>query len=102
MDATVIAAVISVLGVGFLGLLGYFLQGIRSEIRDLRTDIRDLRTDMRAEIDELRSAIHQLDIRLTRVEELLRQQVQRIDELDTRLTRVEDLVGEGAAAPVPA
>lgn len=67
MNATVIAAVISVLGVGFLGMLGYFLQAIRAEIRDLRAEMRDLRS----EIGELRAEIHQLDLRLVRVETLL-------------------------------
>lgn len=78
MNATVIAAIISVLGVGFLGMLGYFLQAIRAEIRDLRAEVRDLRAEMRAElhdvrseIGELRAEVHQLDLRLVRVETLL-------------------------------
>lgn len=98
MNATVIAAVISVLGVGFLGMLGYFLQGIRSELRDLRAEMRDMRSD----IGDLRAELHQVDLRLVRVEELVRQQGQQIDMLDTRLGRVEELVGEDAVAAVPA
>ena len=37
MDSTLIATVIGVLGAGFLGLLGYFLQALRSDIRVLGT-----------------------------------------------------------------
>ena len=78
MNATVIAAVISILGVGFLGMLGYFLQAIRAEMRDLRAEMRDLRSEigdlraeMHTEMSGLRAEVHQLDIRLVRVETLL-------------------------------
>ena len=32
MDSTLIATVVGVLGAGFLGMLGYFLQALRSDI----------------------------------------------------------------------
>jgi hypothetical protein len=37
MDSTLIATVIGVLGAGFLGMLGYFLQALRSDIGALST-----------------------------------------------------------------
>lgn len=105
VDSTVIAAIISVLGVGFLGMLGYFLQGIRSELRALRTEIGGLREEVH-QIDirlvRVEEQVRQIDTRLGRVEEQVRQQGHQIDRIETRLVRVEELVGEGTAAPVPA
>ena len=37
MDSTLIATVVGVLGAGFLGMLGYFLQALRSDIGALGT-----------------------------------------------------------------
>ena len=37
MDSTLIATVVGVLGAGFLGMLGYFLQALRSDIGGLGT-----------------------------------------------------------------
>ena len=35
MDSTLIATIVGVLGAGFLGMLGYFLQALRSDIGGL-------------------------------------------------------------------
>ena len=37
MDSTLIATVVGVLGAGFLGMLGYYLQALRSDIGGLGT-----------------------------------------------------------------
>ncbi len=55
MDSTVIAAIVSVLGAGFLAMLFFFMRGIRADIADLRSEIRSLRTEMQAEIAALRA-----------------------------------------------
>ena len=103
MNTTVIAAIISILGVGFLGLLGYFLQGLRAEMRDLRADIGELRSEMRAEIGELRSEMRAEIGELRSEISALRSEVHRID---SRLVRVETLLADGLAAlaaePAPA
>ena len=44
MDSTLIATVIGVLGAGFLGMLGYFLQALRSDISALGTRVGSLGT----------------------------------------------------------
>ena len=35
MESTIIATIVAVLGAGFLGMLGYFLQALRSDIGGL-------------------------------------------------------------------
>ena len=57
MDSAVIAAIVSVLGAGFLAMLFFFMRGIRADIADLRSEIRSLRTEMQAESAALRAEI---------------------------------------------
>ena len=57
MDSAVIAAIVSVLGAGFLAMLFFFMRGIRADIADLRTEIRSLRAEMQAESAALRAEI---------------------------------------------
>ena len=37
MDSTLIATIVGIIGAGFLGMLGYFLQALRSDIGALGT-----------------------------------------------------------------
>ena len=53
MDMSATAAVISVLGVGLLGLLGYFLQALRADIRRLDGRIDRLEVAHREEMGAL-------------------------------------------------
>ncbi len=55
MDSAVIAAIVSVLGAGFLAMLFFFMRGIRADIADLRTEIRSLRAEMQTEFAAVRS-----------------------------------------------
>ncbi len=57
MDMSATAAVISVLGIGFLGLLGYFLQGLRADIRRLASRIDRLEISHREEISGIHGEI---------------------------------------------
>ena len=57
MDMSTTAAVISVLGVGLLGLLGYFLQGLRADIRRLDSRIDRLEIAHREEVSAIRDEI---------------------------------------------
>ncbi len=68
MDSAVIAAIISVLGVGFLAMLGVFMRGVRADIASLRSDIADLRSDMRAEFASVRADIVGLQQAVARIE----------------------------------
>ncbi len=54
MDSAVIAAIVSVLGAGFLAMLFFFMRGIRADIADLRSEIRSLRAEMQAEFAAVR------------------------------------------------
>ena len=56
MDMSATAAVISVLGVGLLGLLGYFLQALRADIRRLDGRIDGLEVAHREEMAALATA----------------------------------------------
>lgn len=55
MDSAVIAAIVSVLGAGFLAMLFFFMRGIRADIADLRAEIRSLRADMQTEFAAVRA-----------------------------------------------
>ena len=59
MDSAVIAAIVSVLGAGFLAMLFLFMRGIRADIAQLRTEMRSgiqaLRAEMQREIGALRA-----------------------------------------------
>ncbi|MCY4665473.1 MAG: hypothetical protein OXC00_12480 [Acidimicrobiaceae bacterium] len=46
MDSTLIATVVGVLGAGFLGVLGYFLQALRSDIGGLGTRLGSIETTL--------------------------------------------------------
>ena len=67
MDSAVIAAIVSVLGAGFLAMLFFFMRGIRADIADLRSEIRSLRAEMKAEIAALRTEM-QAEIAALRAE----------------------------------
>ena len=62
MDSAVIAAVISILGAGFLAMFGFFMRGLRNDVAALATEVRAeiaaLRTEMRTEIAALRAEMH--------------------------------------------
>ena len=57
-----IAAVISILGAGFLAMFGFFMRGLRNDVAALATEVRAeiaaLRTEMRTEIAALRTEMH--------------------------------------------
>ncbi|WP_419854798.1 hypothetical protein [Candidatus Poriferisodalis sp.] len=55
MDSAVIAAIISVLGAGFLAMLFFFMRGIRADLADVRAEIRALRGEMQAEFAAVRA-----------------------------------------------
>ncbi len=54
MDSAVIAAIVSVLGAGFLAMLFFFMRGIRADIADLRSEMRTEFAAVRAEIAAVR------------------------------------------------
>lgn len=62
MESAVTAAIISVLGVGFLAMFGLFMRGIRADIAALRTEVRSeiaaLRSETHADIAALREEMH--------------------------------------------
>ena len=60
MDMSATAAVISVLGVGFLGLLGYFLQGLRADIRRLDSRIDRLEIAHREEMAGIKETLGEI------------------------------------------
>lgn len=60
MDMSATAAVISVLGVGFLGLLGYFLQGLRADIRRLDSRIDGLEIAHREEMVGIKETLGEI------------------------------------------
>lgn len=57
MDSAVIAAIVSVLGAGFLAMLFFFMRGIRTDIAQLRTEMQALRAEMQAQNQALRAEI---------------------------------------------
>ena len=118
MDSTVIAAIISVLGAGFLAMLGVFMRGMRNDIRtlqselradlrseiaslrseiaelraDLRSEIADLRTEMRAEFAAVRADIAQLQQAVARLEGITSEhsrQISRFADYGERITALE-------------
>ncbi len=84
MDPAVIAAIISVLGVGFLAMLGVFMRGVRADIAGLRAEITGLRADMRAEFAAVRAEMRAefADVRAD------------IADLQQAVARIEGIVGE--------
>ena len=61
MGSAVIAAIVSVLGAGFLAMLFFFMRGIRTDIAQLRTEMRSeiqaLRAEMQAEFAAVRGEL---------------------------------------------
>lgn len=60
MDSAVIAAIISVLGAGFLAMLFFFMRGIRADLADVRAEIRALRAEMQAEFAAVRAEMRDI------------------------------------------
>ena len=56
MDSAVIAAIVSVLGAGFLAMLFFFF------MRGIRADIAQLRTEMRAEFAAVRGELRAMRV----------------------------------------
>lgn len=71
MDMSATAAVISVLGVGFLALLGYFLQGLRADIRRLDSRIDRLEIAHREEMAGIRDEISGIRDEISGIKETL-------------------------------
>ncbi|MDE0163229.1 MAG: hypothetical protein OXL98_16020 [Acidimicrobiaceae bacterium] len=69
MSAT--AAVISVLGIGFLALLGYFLQGLRADVRRLDSRIDRLETAHREEMAAIRDEMSAIKETLGEIKAIL-------------------------------
>ncbi|WP_419907741.1 hypothetical protein [Candidatus Poriferisodalis sp.] len=96
MDSTVIAAIISVLGVGFLAMLGAFMRGVRADIAEMRADMRaeiaSLRADMRTEFAEMRADIGGLRQAIARIEGIIGEhskQLGRMADHGERITALE-------------
>ena len=86
MDSALVATVISVLGAGFLGMLGYFLQALRSDIQGLGT-----RLD-RVEVD-----LGDVKQSLARVEATLAEHGRQLDRMADQGERIAALEGASAA-----
>lgn len=71
MDMSATAAVISVLGVGFLGLLGYYLQGLRADIRRLDSRIDQLEIAHREEMAAIRDEMAGIRDEISGIKETL-------------------------------
>ncbi len=71
MDMSATAAVISVLGVGLLGLLGYFLQALRADIRRLDGRIDRLEVAHREEMGALRGETAEIKETLGEIKAIL-------------------------------
>ena len=56
-----IAAIVSVLGAGFLALLFFFMRGIRADIAQLRTEVRSEMQAMRVDIAALQQTVSRHD-----------------------------------------
>jgi len=71
MDMSATAAVISVLGIGFLALLGYFLQGLRADVRRLDSRIDRLETAHREEMAAIRDEMSAIKETLGEIKAIL-------------------------------
>lgn len=87
MDSAVIAAIVSVLGAGFLALLFFFMRGIRADIAQLRTEVRSeiqtLRAEMQAEFAAVRGELQAMRVDIA----ALQQTVSRHDGILSEQSR---------------
>ena len=97
MDMSATAAVISVLGVGFLGLLGYFLQGLRADIRRLDSRIDRLEIAHREEMAAIRDEISEIKETLGEIKAILAAHTAILESHSRQLDRMMDH-GERIAA----
>ena len=91
MDSAVIAAVISVLGAGFLAMFGFFMRGLRADVAALRTEIADLRTEMRAEIADLRAEMAEMRADIAKLQQAVARIEGVIAEHSRQLGQMADL-----------
>ena len=99
MDSAVIAAIITVLGAGFLAMFGFFMRGLRADVAALRSEMAELRTEMRAEIAELRTEmraefaavradIAQLQQAVARIEGVIAEHSRQLDQMADHGARI--------------
>lgn len=96
MDSAVIAAVISILGAGFLAMFGFFMRGLRNDVAalatevraeiaalrtEMRTEIADLRTEMRTEMAEMRADIKKLQQAVARIEGVIAEHSRQLSQM---------------------
>ena len=101
MDSAVIAAVISVLGAGFLAMFGFFMRGLRADVATLRTEIRadiaDLRNEMRADIAALRAEMAEMRADIAKLQQAVARIEGVIAEHSRQLGQMADLSERVAA-----
>ena len=79
MDSAVIAAIVSVLGAGFLAMLFFFfMRGIRADIAQLRTEMRAEFAAVRGELQAMRVDIAALQQTVSRHDGILSEQSRRL------------------------
>lgn len=78
MDSAVIAAIVSVLGAGFLAMLFFFMRGIRADIAQLRTEMRAEFAAVRGELQAMRADIAALQQTVSRHDGILSEQSRRL------------------------
>jgi len=93
MDMSATAAVISVLGVGFLGLLGYFLQGLRADIRRLDSRIDGLEIAHREEMVGIKETLGEIKAILAAHTAILDAHSRQLDRMMDHGERIAALEG---------
>ncbi|WP_419862966.1 hypothetical protein [Candidatus Poriferisodalis sp.] len=78
MDSAVIAAIVSVLGAGFLAMLFFFMRGIRADIAQLRTEMQAEFAAVRGELQAMRVDIAALQQTVSRHDGILSEQSRRL------------------------
>jgi len=78
MDSAVIAAIVSVLGAGFLAMLYFFMRGIWADIAQLRTEMRAEFAAVRGELQAMRVDIAALQQTVSRHDGILSEQSRRL------------------------
>lgn len=78
LDSAVIAAIVSVLGAGFLAMLFFFMRGIRADIAQLRTEMRAEFAAVRGELQAMRVDIAALQQTVSRHDGILSEQSRRL------------------------
>ncbi|WP_419933083.1 hypothetical protein [Candidatus Poriferisodalis sp.] len=73
-----IAAIVSVLGAGFLAMLFFFMRGIRADIAQLRTEMRAEFAAVRGELQAMRVDIAALQQTVSRHDGILSEQSRRL------------------------